>query len=73
MFITMAHVLNALEIDILMKKLAGKASDNVYWVDITGQEQKSCELGIVPVKALTELRVKDENEQILSEMEHIFC
>ena len=51
------------------EKLAGKASDNIFWVDITGQEQKLCELGIDPVKALTELHVKDENERILSEMD----
>ena len=51
------------------EKLAGKASDNICWVDITGQEQKLCELGIDPVKALTELHVKDENERILSEMD----
>ena len=51
------------------EKLAGKASDNICWVDITGQEQKLYELGIDPVKALTELHVKDEDERILSEMD----
>lgn len=51
------------------EKLAGKAGENVCWVDITGQEQKLHELGIDPNKALTELHVKDENEQILSELD----
>jgi predicted DCC family thiol-disulfide oxidoreductase YuxK len=51
------------------EKLAGKAGDNVFWVDITGQEQKLCELGIDPIKALTELHVKDENQRIVSEMD----
>ena len=51
------------------EKLAGKGSDNVCWIDITGQEQKLSELGIDPVKALTELHVKDENERVLSEID----
>ena len=51
------------------EKLAGKAGDKVFWVDITGQEQKLVELGIDPKKALTELHVKDENERILSELD----
>ena len=51
------------------EKLAGKAGDIVCWVDITGQEQKLVELGIDPKKALTELHVKDENDQILSELD----
>ena len=51
------------------EKLAGKAGENVCWVNITGQEQKLHELGIDPNKALTELHVKDENEQILSELD----
>ncbi len=50
------------------EKLAGKAGDTICWIDITGQEQTLRKLGIDPVKALTELHVKDENEQILSEM-----
>jgi predicted DCC family thiol-disulfide oxidoreductase YuxK len=50
------------------EKLAGRAGGKVCWVDITGQEQKLVELGIDPKKALTELHVKDENEQILSEL-----
>ena len=54
------------------EKLAGKTGENVCWVDITGQEQKLREIGIDPAKALTELHVKDENEQILSELDAYF-
>jgi predicted DCC family thiol-disulfide oxidoreductase YuxK len=51
------------------EKLAGKAGENVFWTDITGQETLLCELGIDPHKALTELHVQDEKRQILSEMD----
>ncbi|NOR80169.1 MAG: DUF393 domain-containing protein [Methyloprofundus sp.] len=51
------------------EKLAGKTGENVYWIDITGQDQSLRELGIDPYKALTELHVKDEHEQILSELD----
>ncbi|NOR68699.1 MAG: DUF393 domain-containing protein [Methylomarinum sp.] len=50
------------------EKLAGKSGENVCWIDITGQEQKLREIGIDPLKALTELHVKDEHEQIFSEL-----
>ena len=51
------------------EKLAGRAKNNICWLDITGQEKKLSALGIDPVKALTELHVKDENNRILSEMD----
>jgi len=51
------------------EKLAGKSGENVCWMDITGQEEQLREIGINPHKALTELHVKDENQQILSEMD----
>jgi predicted DCC family thiol-disulfide oxidoreductase YuxK len=51
------------------EKLAGKAGENVCWIDITGQETLLCEMGIDPRKALTELHVQDEKRQILSEMD----
>ena len=51
------------------EKLAGKSGENVCWMDITGQEEQLREIGIDPHKALTELHVKDENQQILSEMD----
>ena len=50
------------------EKLAGKSGENVCWIDITGQEQKLRKIGIDPLKALTELHVKDEHEQIFSEL-----
>jgi predicted DCC family thiol-disulfide oxidoreductase YuxK len=51
------------------EKLAGKASENVCWMDNTGQEEQLREIGIDPRKALTELHVQDENQQILAEMD----
>jgi len=49
--------------------LAGKAGDNICWVDITGQEKQLYKLGIDPDKALTELHIKDQNQMIISEMD----
>ena len=51
------------------EKLAGKSGENVCWIDITGQDQSLRELGIDPYKALTELHVKNEQDQILSELD----
>ncbi len=51
------------------EKLAGKTGENVCWVDITGREGQLRQIGIDPHKALTELHVQDENQQILSEMD----
>jgi predicted DCC family thiol-disulfide oxidoreductase YuxK len=51
------------------EKLAGQASENVCWIDITGQEKLLREIGIDPQKALTELHVQDEQQKILSELD----
>ena len=51
------------------EKLAGGVSDHICWIDITGQELKLRELGIDPVKALTELHVTDEDERVVSEID----
>ncbi|MGR9014179.1 MAG: thiol-disulfide oxidoreductase DCC family protein [Gammaproteobacteria bacterium] len=51
------------------EKLAGKTGENVCWIDITGREDQLRQIGIDPHKALTELHVQDENQQILSEMD----
>lgn len=51
------------------EKLAGEAGESVCWMDITGQEEQLREIGIDPLKALTELHLQDENQQILSEMD----
>ena len=51
------------------EKLSGIAGKNVNWFDITGQEERLREIGIDPQKAIMELHVKNENQQILSEMD----
>ena len=51
------------------EKLSGSAGKNVYWFDITGKEESLREIGIDPQKALMELHVKNENQQILSEID----
>lgn len=54
-------------------RLAGKTSQQVSWIDITGKEQELQALGIDPHKALTELHIKIEKEHqpplILSELD----
>ncbi len=51
------------------EKLSGDAGKNVNWFDITGREERLREMGIDPQKALKELHVQNENQQILSEMD----
>ena len=51
------------------EKLSGDAGKNVFWFDITGQDARLREIGIDPQKALTELHVQTENQQILSEID----
>jgi len=51
------------------EKLAGDRGDNILWFDITGQEKALQELGIDPHKALTELHVQDEDQNVLSEID----
>ncbi len=51
------------------EKLSGSAGKNVCWFDITGQDERLREIGIDPQKALMELHVKNENQQILSEID----
>jgi predicted DCC family thiol-disulfide oxidoreductase YuxK len=51
------------------EKLAGLAGEQVCWFDITGQEDRLRELGIDPEKALTELHVRDERGQVVSELD----
>jgi predicted DCC family thiol-disulfide oxidoreductase YuxK len=53
----------------IYQKLAGKAAENVCWIDITGQEEQLRKIGIDPHKALTELHVQDESQRIVSEMD----
>ena len=51
------------------EKLSGNAGKNVFWFDITGQDERLRKIGIDPQKALTELHVKNENQQIVSEID----
>jgi predicted DCC family thiol-disulfide oxidoreductase YuxK len=51
------------------EKLSRRAGKNVYWFDITGQDERLREIGIDPEKALRELHVSTEDQQILSEID----
>ena len=51
------------------EKLSGSAGKKICWFDITGQEERLRQMGIDPLKALMELHVKNENHQILSEID----
>ena len=51
------------------EKLCGRGGKNINWFDITGQDERLRNIGIDPLKALMELHVKNENQQILSEMD----
>ena len=50
------------------EKLAGDNS-NVCWIDITGRDDELRKVGIDPKKALTELYVTDEQQNILVEID----
>jgi len=51
------------------ENLAGKAGEQVCWFDITGRDDQLREIGIDPCKALTELHILDDNQQIRSELD----
>ncbi|MCB1984788.1 MAG: DUF393 domain-containing protein [Burkholderiales bacterium] len=51
------------------EKMAGKAGQDVCWFDISGQDKQLRNLGIDPYKAMTELHVRDQNQQVLSELD----
>lgn len=51
------------------RKLSGEQGASVCWVDITGREKQLQQLGIDPVKALTELHVKTASGKIVSELD----
>lgn len=51
------------------EKLAGKGGEDVCWFDITGQDTYLRDIGIDPHKALSELHVRDEHQQIASELD----
>jgi len=51
------------------EKLCGRAGKKVSWFDITGQDELLRKIGIDPQKALMALHVKNENQQILAEID----
>ena len=51
------------------EKLSGPLKDDIQWIDITGNESLLRSMGIDPKRALMELHVKDEKQQILSEID----
>ena len=51
------------------EKLSGSAGKKVSWFDITGQDERLKKIGIDPEKALLELHVRNEDQQILSEID----
>lgn len=51
------------------EKLAGKNGEDVCWFDISGQEDHLRAIGINPQKALSELHIRDEHHQIVSELD----
>ncbi|SFR50040.1 Predicted thiol-disulfide oxidoreductase YuxK, DCC family [Marinobacter gudaonensis] len=51
------------------EKLAGRAADQVEWVDITGRDEELKARGIDPAMALKELHVEDPQGRIHSELD----
>ncbi|GGY70040.1 thiol-disulfide oxidoreductase DCC family protein [Marinobacter zhanjiangensis] len=51
------------------EKLAGKAADNVEWVDITGRDEELKAVGIDPDAALQELHVQDGDGRVHRELD----
>ncbi|SEG00914.1 thiol-disulfide oxidoreductase DCC family protein [Nitrosomonas ureae] len=51
------------------EKLAGESGKDVCWFDITGQDKHLRDIGIDPHLALTQLHVRDEHQQIVSELD----
>jgi predicted DCC family thiol-disulfide oxidoreductase YuxK len=51
------------------ERIASKNRHDVTWVDITGKDDTLREMGIDPHKVLRELHIKDENQNIISEID----
>lgn len=51
------------------EEMAGESGKDVCWFDITGQDAQLRDIGIDPHKAMTELHVRNEQQQILSELD----
>lgn len=51
------------------EKMAGDSGKDVCWFDITGQDAHLRDIGIDPHKAMTALHVRDEHQQVISELD----
>ena len=51
------------------ERLAGENSNGVCWVDITGRDEELRKLGIDPQLALKELHVRDQDSNVLTEID----
>lgn len=51
------------------EKFSGKTGEQVSWFDITGQEEQLKKIGVDPQKALSELHILDEHDQVYSELD----
>lgn len=51
------------------ERLASKNRHDVTWLDITDKDDELREMGIDPHKALRELHIKDENQNVISEID----
>jgi len=51
------------------EKMVVNAGESVDWFDITGKDEQLREIGIDPCKAMTELHVRNERQEILSELD----
>ncbi len=51
------------------ERLLGQSQNDIQWIDITGNDDLLRSIGIDPKKALLELHVRDEKQQVLSEID----
>ena len=51
------------------ERISGAAGKDVIWLDITGQDDVLRNMGIDPHKALKELHIITENNEVLSEID----
>lgn len=51
------------------ERLSDSSANKVCWFDITGNDQQLREMGIDPLKALSELHVRESNGGIVSELD----
>ncbi|MFD1009038.1 thiol-disulfide oxidoreductase DCC family protein [Oceanisphaera ostreae] len=51
------------------ERWAGEGGNDIYWFDITGQEDTLLSLGLTPHKVLRELHVQTSDGEVLSEID----